>query len=150
MAAVGDVWEAIMKDRGRALSFVSIRETKARGDEVLARVKKAYLHLRETRADGQDAKRTETKVGCGIEKNMWLSWWKMDGSCRVSSGVYWIHATKQATSEKREEKKIERGNGSSRMDDASHRTLTQISWRAPHTYMYVPWRDSCDWAMVEP
>jgi hypothetical protein len=59
----------------------------------------------------------------------------MDGSCRVSSGVYGIHATKQATSEKREEKKIERGNGSSRMDDASHRTLTQISWRAPHTYM---------------
>jgi hypothetical protein len=51
----------------------------------------------------------------------------MDGSCRVSSGVYGIHATKQATSEKREEKKIERGNGSSRMDDASHRTLTQIS-----------------------
>jgi len=49
------------------------------------------------------------------------------GSRRVSKGVCGIHATEQATSEKREEKKIERGNGSSRMDDASDRTLTQIS-----------------------
>ena len=51
----------------------------------------------------------------------------VDGSSQVSKGAHGMHATKQATREKREEKKIERGNGSSRIDDASHRTLTQIS-----------------------
>lgn len=61
----------------------------------------------------------------------------MSGGWRLLGlgGVDGIHATKQAVSEKRKEKKIERGNASSRMDDASHRTLTQSPEGPPHTYI---------------
>jgi hypothetical protein len=76
----------------------------------------------------------ETKVGVWYRKEYQMALMN-DGLGAVGSRWVFTGYTRRNRRRvgKREEKKIERGNGSSRMDDASDRTLTHILKGAAHS-----------------